>query len=200
MGILSNPANETYMTQDGLGIKAQLIHWWRQAWAAAETIAASATGIHAAITQTTSAQTVTTDITQPSCARNVTVTGGHADCAGVVTIYGTNINDDPISESITQNGVATVAGTKAFKTITSLGIPIRSSANVPTVSIGTGVLQGLKLCLPAAACVYGSYVNGTLEGTAATVTVDSDEVEKNTVDLDTALNGQAIIVLGYIYS
>lgn len=201
MGIVLNPANETYMAQDVTGIVAQRLHWWRAVWTTAQTVAASATGIHAAITmQDAVAQTVTTNITQPTCARNITVTGGHADCAGVVTVYGTNINGDPISESITQNGTNTVLGTKAFKTVTSLAIPARSSANTPTVAIGTGVLQGLPLCLPAAACVFASYVNGTLEGTAATVTVDADEVEKNTVDLNTALNAQAVIVIGYIYS
>jgi hypothetical protein len=35
---------------------------------------------------------------------------------------------------------------------------------------------------------------GTLESTAATVVADADELEKNTVDLNSALNGTAVDV------
>jgi hypothetical protein len=196
-----NVASIPYLVQTGVGVNAQRIHWWRYALTAAEAEAPGAATVHAAITMTVAAQTVTTGITQPKKPRTLSVTGGHADCAGVVTITGTDINDDPISESITQSGVATVAGAKAFKTITSLAIPIRSSANTPTVTIGTTDAYGLPLMLPEAACLYATYHAGTLEATAATVTVDSDEVCKNTADPNSASNGDHTqVFIGYIYT
>lgn len=197
-----NPAIEPYLIQNGQGVNVQRLHWWRYALTAAEAEAPGAATVHAAITmQDGVAQTITTGITQPKKPRTLSVTGGHADCAGVVTIHGTNINDDPISESITQNGVNTVPGAKAFKHIDSIDIPARSSANTPTVTIGTTDAYGLPLCLPAAACLYATYHNGTLEGTPATVTVDSDEIEKNTADPNSASNADHTqVFIGYIYS
>jgi hypothetical protein len=97
--------------------------------------------------------------------------------------------------------VATVAGTKAFASITSLAIPIHSSANTPTVTIGTTDVMGLPLMLPAAACVYGTYHNGTLEATPATVTVSTTAIESNTADPDSANNADhTLIFIGYIYT
>ena len=130
-----NAANIPYLVQTGQGVNIQRLNWWRYALTAAQAAATGAAVIHAAITMTTAAQTVTTDITQPTCPRCLSVTGGHADCVGIVTISGTNINGDPISESITQSGTAKVLGAKAFKSVTSLAIPIRSSTNTPTVKI-----------------------------------------------------------------
>jgi len=197
-----NPAIEPNLCQSATGLSVQRLHWWRYALTAAQAAAPGAATVHAAITmQDGVAQTITTGITQPSAPRGLSVTGGHADCAGVVTIYGTDINDDPISESITQSGVSTVAGVKAFKSITSIAIPARSSANTPTVTIGTTDVMGLPLILPAAACVFATYHNGTLEGTAATVTVDADEISKNTADPNSANNADhTLVFVGYIYS
>jgi hypothetical protein len=196
-----NPAIEPYLSQSITGLSVQRLHWWRYALTATQAEAPGATTVHAAITMTAAAQTVTTGITNPLAPRGLSVTGGHADCVGVVTITGTNINNDVITESITQNGTATVAGTKAFKTITSLAIPIRSSANTPTVTIGTTDVMGLPLCLPAAACVYATYHNATLEGTAATVTVSSTAIESNTADPNSAnAADHTLIFLGYIYT
>jgi hypothetical protein len=197
-----NPAIDATMVQDGEGVNVQRMHWWRYALTAAEAEAPGAATVHAAITmQDAVAQTITAAITNPKVPRGLSITGGHADEVQAVTIYGTNINNDPISESITLNGTATVAGTKAFKTITSLAIPARHQAETPTVTIGTTDVMGLPLCLPAAACVYATYHNATLEGTAATVTVSSTAIESNTADPNSANNADhTLIFLGYIYT
>lgn len=197
-----NVANIPYLVQTGQGVNVKRLTWWIYSLTALQAAASGAALVHAAITmQDSVAQTITTGITQPLAPRGLSVTGGHADCAGVVTIYGTNINDDPISESITQSGTSTVPGVKAFKSITSLAIPARSSANVPTVTIGTTDVMGLPLMLPAAACVYATYHNGALEGTPATVVVDADEIEKNTADPNSANAGDhTLVFIGYIYT
>lgn len=196
-----NVANIPYLVQNGLGVNVQRLLWWRYAMTAAEAEAPGAATVHAAITMTVAAQTVTTGITNPKKPRGLSITGGQASETGIVTITGTNINGDPISEAITLNGTATVAGTKAFASITSLAIPARVQETTPTVTIGTTDVMGLPLCLPAAACVYATYHNGTLEETAATVTVDSDEIEKNTADPNSANNADhTLVFIGYIYT
>ena len=194
-----NPKNEPYLIQGGAGISVQRMHGWRYPLTAAQATATGAAVIHAAITMTTVAQTITTGITQPTCPRCLSVTGGHADCAGIVTITGTNINGDGITESITQNGVAKVLGAKAFKSVTSLAIPIRSSANVPTVTIGDSDILGLPLMLTAATDVLTCSVNGTLE-TVAGVSVSSTVICSNTVDPTSALAGTIVIFTGVVYS
>lgn len=196
-----NIVNEPYLMQDGQGIGVQRMHWWRYALSALQAAAPGAALVHAAITMTAAAQTVTTGITQPLAPRGLSITGGHASETGIVTISGTNINGDPISEAITLNGTGTVAGAKAFKSITSLAIPARVQETTPTVTIGTTDVMGLPLLLPAAACVYGTYHNAVLEATPATVTVDADEIEKNTADPNSANAGDhTLVFIGYIYS
>jgi len=195
-----NAKNEPYLIQDGAGVRVQRLHGWRYALTAAQATATTATAIHAAITQQDGvAQTITTNITQPTCPRCLSVTGGHADCAGVVTITGTNINGDVITESITQNGVAKVLGAKAFKSVTKLAIPARSSANVPTVTIGDSDILGLPLMLTAATDVLTCSINGTLE-TVAGVSVSSTVICSNTVDPTGALAGTIVIFTGVVYS
>lgn len=202
---MSNPrenvANLPYLVQTGLGYNVQRLLWWRYVISAANAEAPGATTIHAAITMTTAVQTITTGITNPKAPRTLSLVAGHADEKNTVTIYGTNINDDPISEAITLKGTDAVAGTKAFKTITSIVVPVRVQATTPTVTIGTTDAYGLPLCLPATACLYASYHGGTLEATPATVVVDSDEVEKNTADQNSASNADhELVFIGYIYS
>jgi hypothetical protein len=197
-----NVSNMPYIVQTGQGINVQRLTWWRYALTAAQCEAPGATTVHAAITmQDGVAQTITTGITNPKAPRTLSLVAGYASEVGIVTIYGTNINDDPISEAITLTGTDAVAGTKAFKTITSLRIPARTQATTPTVTIGTTDAYGLPMCLPAAPCLYATYHNGTLEATAATVTVDADEVEKNTADPNSASNADhANIFIGYFYT
>jgi hypothetical protein len=198
----TNPAIDLYLTQDGQGVKVPRIHWWRYALTALQAAAPGAATVHAGITMAElTTTTVTTNITQPLAPRGLSVTGDHADADHVVAISGTNINNDPISESFTLNGVGTVAGTKAFKTITSILAPVRSSADGDGFTVGTTDVMGLPLCLPAAACVFATYHNATLEGTAATVTVSSTAIESNTADPNSANNADhTLVFIGYIYS
>lgn len=196
-----NVANIPYLVQTGQGVNIQRLTWWRKAWTAAEASADTATCIHAAVTlKDAETQDISTNITQPTCARCLSITGGKAEEVGIVTIYGTNINDDPISEALTLNGVTLVPGTKAFKTVTHILYPARTQATTPTVTVGDTDILGLPIIIPAAACLYATYVNGSLEGTAATVTVDADEIEKNTIDPNSSLAGTAVIAIGYIYN
>lgn len=159
----------------------------------------STTGIHAAITCSASAvTTVTTAITNPSVPRNITATAGGT--AGSiksvqVTITGTNYADEVITEDLpafTVDTAGTVAGSKAFKTVTSISIPAMDGAGA-TAAIGFGEILGLPYKLPHNT-VFKAYLDNTLEATAPTVTVSTSALEGNTVDLNSALNSKVVDV------
>jgi hypothetical protein len=129
---------------------------------------------------------VRTDLT-PS--RNVTVTmtqaGGVNDTVGTVTVTGTNVEGDVITEAIVPVIGSTVAGTKAFATVTGVshaGWVAGGTADRITVGWGT------KIGLPASgwdlANAVSDFILCLLGGVniAATYTWDTDEPEKNTVD------------------
>jgi hypothetical protein len=157
---------------------------------AANMQAAGAALVHAAITQPAAdTTTVTTAITNPLAPRALSITGNQATCAGNVVIVGTDINDKAITETIVLNGAALVAGVQAFKTITSITVPVRGAGG-DTVTVGWGDLLGLPVCLKRATVDYIT-VDGVKEAAAA-VTIDPDETSKNTVDPTTALAAQEI--------
>lgn len=132
---------------------------------------------------------------QPPCARNITATaGGTTNDIGAVSVivYGTNINDEPISETLpafAANTAGTKAGVKAFKTITSVFLPSHDGTGA-TVSLGYGDLLGIPFMFSKKPYLRAT-LNGVIEN-APTVTVDDNEMEKNTVDLASALNGTEV--------
>ncbi len=132
---------------------------------------------------------------QPPCCRTITATaaGTGGDIGAVaVTVYGTNINDEPISETLpafSANTGATKTGVKAFKTITSVFLPSHDGVGA-TVSLGYSDALGVPFMFSKK-----PYLRATLDGAienAPTVTVDADEIEKNTVDLASSLNGKEV--------
>lgn len=155
--------------------------------------APSATAVHAAITLSNgAAQDITTGITNPDVPRNVTIKGNAANEAGDVVITGTNRNGDVITETIALNEANEVVGNKAFKTVTNIHVPARTTAG-DTVSIGRGAKIGLPF-FASVNRVLRAFLAGVVEGTAPTVAVDADEIEKNTVALNSTLNGTAVVI------
>lgn len=165
---------------------------------AAQAAAAAAAGVHAAVVDTGSQQVVTTGLTNPPYPRNITATAGGTDTdvkAIQVVVEGTGIDDEPISETLpafTVNTLGTVQGNKAFKTVTRVTIPAHDGTGA-TTAIGFGDKLGLPDKLPANT-VLAAALAGVREATPPTVVADDDEVEKNTVDLNSALNGTAVDV------
>lgn len=92
-----------------------------------------------------------------SFARNVTVTtvaAGAADTPGTILVTGTNNSDAVITETIIPVQGTTVAGLKAFKTITSVvGAGWVISAGNDTIEVGFGDLLGFPMILTAEANV-----------------------------------------------
>jgi hypothetical protein len=180
-----------YVVSEGAGIL-------RYEWTAAQAIASNAAGILAAKTIGTEAAAVTTGIlAMPGCARNVTITGTGtaADVkAAAIKVTGLNIHGVEISEDITPtvNDNTITAGVKAFASVTKIEFPAQDGA-AAAFSVGFGEKLGLPWMLTKA-YVTAASLGGTKEGTLPTVVIDSDEVEKNTVDLNSALNGGAVQV------
>lgn len=152
---------------------------------AADAVGADVDGIHAALDGAAHVA-VKTGIANPAVPRNVTATaGGTAGSikAIQVVITGTNYADEEITETLpafTVDTAGTVAGTKAFKTITQIDIPAHDAASA-TTSIGWGDIFGLPYLLYADELAIVKLFNKTVD--AATVVADSADLEKNTFDL-----------------
>ncbi len=151
------------------------------------------TAVHAATTLTDAAQTVSTAITNPDVPRNLVVKGNASGMAGNVVFTGTNAEGVSITETIALNGSSAVAGNKAFKTVTSYQLPAKTNGSGDTVSVGVGSKLGLGKRLSRNG-VQAAYLNNVLEGTAPTVATSSSAVESNTVQLNSALDGSAVVV------
>lgn len=156
--------------------------------------------VHAALATLDSGgpQVVTTSITNPDVPRNVTATSGGTagDIKAVqVTVTGTDLEGNTITETLpvfTVDSATTVVGSKAFRAVTSYSVPAMDGTGA-TVAIGVGSKLGLPTRL-AVNTVKAAYLNGTKEGTPPTVAVSSTDIASNTASLNSALNGNAVVV------
>lgn len=158
---------------------------------AVQGVAADADGVHAAIASKITEQTVTTAITNPPYPRNITVTPGDTTGdikAGTIIITGTNIAGDVITEDFAFLADASDAkvGAKAFKTVTSIYIPVQEGTGA-SFTIGFGELLGLPLILDAKPLVF--VLDDGVIATAPVITADADELEKNVIDMNGTLDG-----------
>jgi hypothetical protein len=163
---------------------------------AANAITADTDGILAAVVDTGAQQVITQGIVNPGAPRNVTATAGGTatDIKAIqIIVEGTNFNDEPITETLpafTVDTAGIVQGNKAFKTITKITIPAHDGVGVMT-SIGFGEKLGIPYKL-AHNTVLATYLDNIKEATAPTITVDSVNLEGNTIDLSSALNGKVV--------
>ena len=161
--------------------------------------AALGTGaILAAVTDTGSQQVITTGINPLDRGRRITATAGGTggDIGAVqVVITGTNAEDKVITETLPAFTVDTpgiVAGVKAFKTVTQVDLPAHDGT-AATTAIGFGDVIGIGHRL-ARNTVISAFLGSTIEGTAPAIVFDATDLEKNTVDLNSALNDTPVII------
>lgn len=127
---------------------------------------------------------------QPDVPRNITATRtvvGAADTPGTIVIVGTDYAGAAITETITvgAHGV-TVAGTKAFSTVTSVtgaGWVIADAAD--TITVGVGVAVGLPIASDAVAKV-GPAILGIVTAAPNAVVTAPATVSGTTVNLSAA--------------
>jgi len=111
-----------------------------------------------------------------------------------VIVAGTNVNDQPITETLpafTAGQATAVAGSKAFKTVTSITLPANGTS--VTTAIGVGSKLGHRRAVGRNS-VIAAFLNGFRESTAPTVAFDSANVEANTITLNSALNGNPVMI------
>ena len=99
----------------------------------------------------------------------------------------------PITDTLALYGTTTFGGVKAFATVTSINYPARHQVS-DAVVVGTTDKLGLPSTLAFDTVLFATY-NAVREATAPTVTADADELEKNLIDLNTALSGAAVKVV-----
>lgn len=103
----------------------------------ADAPAASSDGVHAAMNLGSAVQTITSGITNPAVPRNIRIDGNVSGIDGVVTITGTNYAGEEISEEITANGTSARDGALAFRSISSIELPIQDHTPVKQVETAT---------------------------------------------------------------
>lgn len=130
---------------------------------------------------------------QPDVARNVTVKGNDANVTGDVVIEGTDLDGGAISETIALNGATLVAGNRAFAEITAITLPPYDTADTERVRIGLGAKIGLPVRL-SRDTVLAAFLDGAREGTRPTLATSLDALSANTVTLNSALDGSAVLV------
>ena len=166
-------------------------------WTAAEAVAASNNGVHAAVQDNGALQTISTGIGALPCPRNIrAVPGGTAgDIKAVsITVYGKR-NGVSISEvlpAFTADSTNAVEGNKIFDSVDYYTQPAMDGTGA-TVSLGWGEKLGLPLKLERNT-VLMAFKGDTREGTAPTVAVSATALESNSVDLNSALDGNKVEV------
>lgn len=161
-----------------------------------EAPAADADAVHDPVPSNGSQQVITTGFTQPDVPRNITATaaGTAGDIKAIaVTVTGTNFKDEVISETLpafTVDTEGTVQGNKAFKTVTSWTLPAHDGAGAST-SLGWGNKLGLPFALEHNT-VLAAYLGGVRENALPTMAVDADNIESNTVLLNSNLDGSDV--------
>jgi len=152
----------------------------------------------AAVTDDGTEQTISTGFTDPPTSRVISATSGGtaADIKAIqVTVNGLDANGEAITEVLpvfTVNAPTTVVGAKAFASITSVVIPAHDDTGA-TTEFGLGDILGLGVPLTRNT-VLATFFGGVLESTLPTVVFSASAVEGNTIDLNSALDGSAVLV------
>lgn len=164
-----------------------------QKWTAPD--APSTDGILSSTALTAAVQTISTGITNPDFPRVLQIDSDEGGATGNVVITGTNIRGETVTDTIALNGTTAVDGVVAFKTITSIQLPVKAG----TESVWVGWLDKLGLqSIPMSTSVISEDSGNTADTGGAVLTRDADEVEKCVFDPTTECNATADKVIVYI--
>jgi len=133
----------------------------------------------------------------PDVPRNVTVWASGA-CTSAITVTGTDQFGNIISEAITANGSAIVAGTLVFKTLTALSGA--TDASTRTISIGQGSILGTSRKMNGLEIDGAVYTTGSGAATAVQETtrpVKGATADVHGVTFATALDPLKTYVVSY---
>ena len=163
-----------------------------QKWTAPD--APSADGILASTLLTTAVQTITTGITNPDFPRVLAIDSDGA-ATGNVVITGKNIRGETVTDTIALNGTNAVNGVCAFKSITSIQLPVKAAAE----SVWVGWIDKLGLQeIPYSTSVLSETSGNSADTGGAVLTRDADEVEKCLYDPTTQCDASASKMIAYL--
>ncbi len=149
-------------------------------------VAASNTGVHAAMNLGAAAQELSTGITSPVVPRNLAVNGNAAGITGNVVITGTNMADAAIEESIALNGTNVVEGNKAFKSVSQIDLPVRT--HTPTKQVETfAVTHGADAAGTVEVIVTAAGMGNNPKSVYVDVTAGDNEAAEVSAKIRTAL-------------
>jgi len=159
--------------------------------------AAAADAVMANVALTAEAQPAyATGITDPDVPRPLlvvtTMAGG--TLTGTVTIDGTDVDDAVISEDVTLANDDDVTTVKCFKTVTSIDLPIQTTAG-DGIAIGTVAKIGAPVLLTKDT-IYMALVDGS-QDTLPTVTVHASDVAQVIIEPNTAPDGTKVFDFYY---
>ena len=107
-----------------------------------------------------------------------------ADTLGDAVVTGTNVDDEPITETLTIASGTTVVGTAAFKTVTQVITEdwVQVGGVSDLIEVGFDTLLGLSKVRTASTEIWLGFLAGVARLPDAVV-ADADDVEENTVSL-----------------
>lgn len=199
--IYYNGSNWVVLAKDAgkfLKSGASAVSWDVTSWAGNLAVhfmdvdAAADAYVHVNIEGTGGSQDISTGITNPDYGRNVTITCTNNDTpSGNVTITG-NLADGTTAQTdiIAVSPGATVAGVKAFVTVTNINVP----AGIPSgdyVSVGIGDVFGLPNSIDAESDIYNKTVDGVNEFDEIS---GNGDTTNNTLDCATVAQNEDISV------
>lgn len=156
--------------------------------------AADVANVLAATELTAQEQEITEGITQPPTPRVLSITGNKSTAVGDVIIEGTDMAGVELEETITLTGSPlTVAGTKAFATVTNVTLPAVAETDGETISVGLSHAFGLPYNLPCDT-VLKIYNNGTETTVAAGSSFSASDLAANYIKPTAALSGHQVDV------
>lgn len=176
------------LSTDVYGITAEEARCAHIQLSTAQAVAADTDGLLDGTALPAVATTVTEFLNDMPYVRNVTMVCS-ATQTGDAVVTGTNIADAVITETFTLTSDTPVVGALAFKTVTSIALPVRVGSE--TIDVGWGDKIGLPFMSATKPCVL-AYLDKARETTEPTLVADADEIEKNTIDLNSNLNGKVV--------
>jgi len=134
---------------------------------------------------------ITEFLAQPDFARNITVTvaattAGHV-AAGNIVVAGKDMSGAAISEnlSVTADTPATITGSLAFASVTSVTVPVQDGDSV-TIDVGWGKKFGIPYKLATSALAILKLFDGSAD--TGTVTASATTLAENVIALNGAPN------------
>jgi hypothetical protein len=130
--------------------------------------------------------------------RVVNVTGNASGITGNVVYHGLDFSGTAITDTIALSGTSTVAGTKAFASVTSVDLPVQTHSGTDTVALGVSTtIVGFPAVLIAAGNFIRATFNGSTDAGSAAVSATLSQNLWTTAGTFTGLATTGALVLTF---